>query len=60
LRFIILGEKAIEVLIGFADFSLTMDPWNFVVLETHPSELNNLLFDDIFETYMPKIVRLVV
>jgi ribonuclease HI len=43
-----------------ANFSLTMDSWDFVVLKTPPSELNSLLFDDISGACMPRNVRLVV
>ena len=43
-----------------ANFSLTMNSWNFILLETSPSELNRLLFDDIFGACMPKNIHLIV
>jgi len=43
-----------------ANFSLTMDSWDFVVLETPLSELNSLLFNDISGACMSRNVRLVV
>ena len=39
------------------NFSLTMDSWNFTILETPPSELNSLLFDDISGACMPRNVH---
>jgi len=43
-----------------ANFSLTMNSWNFILLETPSSELNSLLFDDIYGTCMPRNVRLII
>jgi len=43
-----------------ANFSLTMNSWDFVVLETPHSELNSLIFDDIYGVCMPINVCIVV
>jgi len=42
-----------------ANFKILIDSMNFNILETLPSELQILLFDDIFEAHIPKNVMLV-
>jgi len=41
-----------------ANFSFSLDSWNLLVLETPPSELRRLLFDDISGACMPRDMRL--
>ena len=42
-----------------ANFSISIDFLDFRILETPPSQLQSLLFDDISETCMPRSVRLI-
>jgi len=51
------GNRSVDWL---ANFSLTMDSWNLILLETPSTELNSLLFDDIFGACMPRNVRLIM
>jgi ribonuclease HI len=41
-----------------ANFSLSLNSWNLVALESPPNELQNLMFDDISGACMPRNMRL--
>jgi len=41
-----------------ANLSISTDHFNFIVLESPPSEVQKILFDDLSGAYMPRNVRL--
>jgi len=42
-----------------ANFSLSLDSWNLVVLESPASELQRLIYDDIFGACIPRNLRII-
>jgi hypothetical protein len=57
LKLFTLGGKATNVLTGWQILALSLDFWNLFVLESPPSELQRLIFDDIFGTCMLRNLR---
>ena len=50
------GNKCADWL---ANFSLSLNSWNLVVLESPPSELQRLIYDDISGACMPRNLRVI-
>ena len=50
------GNRSIDWL---ANFSISVNHLNLIILETPPTELQKLVFDDISEACMPRNVRLI-
>jgi len=49
------GNKCVDWL---ANFSLSLNSWNLVALESSPDELQSLMFDDISGARMPRNMQL--